>query len=215
MTFKITHRTTYTYESHVTLSYGLLHMIPRDLPGQACLSAAIRIEPNPDFYQEHRDFFGNRVGYFEIRTSHRRLSVLSTSEVNVTAGRRGAPADRTPWEAVRDALAAGRTGPARDVPAVSRTGPPPDDAADPPAPEALDARQFVLGSPLASPSRPLREYALESFTPLRPVHEALLDLIERVHDDFRYEPGVTAVSTTVGEAFEKRAGVCQDFAHVV
>jgi transglutaminase-like putative cysteine protease len=191
MTFKISHRTTYTYEDRVSLSYGILHMIPRDLPGQACRSAVIRIEPRPDFYRERLDFFGNRVGYFEIRTAHRRLSVLSTSEVEVDGSRRPPRSGPTPWEAARDALADS-----------SPSG-------------ALDARQFVLGSPLASPTGALREYALGSFTPGRPVVEALLDLAERVHDDFRYQPGVTSVRTTVDEAFEKRAGVCQDFAHVM
>lgn len=212
MTYKITHRTTYTYEDQVTLSYGLLHMIPRDVPGQACRSAAIRIEPRPDFYQERLDFFGNRVGYFEIGTTHRRLSVVSISEVDVDGSRRPPPAGPTPWEAVRDRLATSRPGlrPADDAPtaALGASLPWPESA-------AIDARQFVLGSPLASPSRALREYALASFTPGRPVHEALLDLTYRVHDDFRYQPGVTSVRTTVEEAFDKRAGVCQDFAHVV
>jgi transglutaminase-like putative cysteine protease len=212
MTFKITHRTTYTYEDQVTLSYGLLHMIPRDLPGQACRSAAIRIEPRPDFYRERLDFFGNRVGYFEIRTAHRRLSVLSTSEVEIDSSRRQPSADPTPWETVRDRLAAGRPllPPADNAPAARVAAPPAW-----PESEDLDARQFVLGSPLASPSSSLQDYALGSFTPGRPVHEALFDLTQRVHDDFRYEPGATSVTTTVEEAFEKRAGVCQDFAHVV
>ena len=193
MTLKITHRTTYTYEDEVTQSYGLLHMTPRDLPSQTCRWVAITVEPLPDFYQDRRDFFGNRVGYFEVHAPHRRLSVLSTSEVDVDTSRRPGSLE-TPWEDVRAQLA-GRNGPLT--------------AAD------VDARQFVLGSPLASPSTELRDYAAASFTQGRPVQDAALDLAERVHDEFRYQAGVTSVTTTVEEAFEQRVGVCQDFAHIV
>ncbi|HEX6394641.1 MAG TPA: transglutaminase family protein [Acidimicrobiales bacterium] len=197
MTFRINHSTTYTYEDEVTQSYGLLHMIPRDLPGQTCRSITIVIDPVPDFYAEHRDFFGNRVIHFEILKPHRKLSVLSASEVDIDRGGLPAPNGDVPWEAARDQLR--------------------DSAAGGGAPEAatLDATQFVLGSSLAFPFPELREYALMSFTPGRPTRDALLDLAARVHDDFRYEPGVTSVATTAEEAFEARVGVCQDFAHLV
>lgn len=199
MTFRITHSTSYTYEDEVTQSYGLLHMIPRDFPGQACRSNQIVIDPLPDLYGEHQDFFGNRVAYFEILNSHRKLSVLSASEVDLDGGGLTAPAGDVPWEVARDHLAAW-------VPGGGGGG---ADAA------TLDARQLAAGSSLAFPSPELREYALTSFTPRRPAREALLDLAERVHDDFRYEPGVTSVTTTVEEVFKARIGVCQDFAHVM
>jgi transglutaminase-like putative cysteine protease len=36
-----------------------------------------------------------------------------------------------------------------------------------------------------------------------------------IHDEFRYEPGATAVSTNLLEAFELKRGVCQDYTHVM
>jgi transglutaminase-like putative cysteine protease len=60
----------------------------------------------------------------------------------------------------------------------------------------------------------LADYALQSFTPLRPLRDALVDLTSRIHHDFRFQPNATSVSTTVEEVFEKRCGVCQDFAHL-
>jgi transglutaminase-like putative cysteine protease len=206
MTFRITHRTTYTYADPVTLGYGVLHMIPRDFPGQVCRSAAVRIDPLPDFYQERPDFFGNRMSYFEIRTSHRELGVVSTSEVEVDTESRPAPSGAMAWEEARDRVHP----PARATDSDGARGG--SEALDP---EALDARQYTLDSPLVFPSPALAEYAAGSFTPGRGVMDALVHLAERIHDDFRYEAGVTSVTTTVEEAFEKRAGVCQDFAHVV
>ena len=193
MTFRINHSTTYTYEDEVTQSYGLLHMIPSDLAGQACRSVNVVIDPVPDFRAEHRDFFGNRVIHFEILRSHRKLAVVSNSEVDIDRDRLPAPLGNVNWETAHDRLA-------ECIAADSAT---------------LDPSQFVLGSSLAFPLPELREYALTSFTPGRPTREALFDLAARVHDDFRYEPGVTSVATTSQAAFEIRAGVCQDFAHVV
>jgi hypothetical protein len=47
-TYRVTHRTDYEYEKEVTASYGQLHLLPRELPGQRCLSAAVIVEPSPE-----------------------------------------------------------------------------------------------------------------------------------------------------------------------
>lgn len=40
-------------------------------------------------------------------------------------------------------------------------------------------------------------------------------IMEWVHREFRYDPGVTTSGTHLEEAFHLRAGVCQDFTHVM
>ena len=45
--------------------------------------------------------------------------------------------------------------------------------------------------------------------------EAAAELMARIKADFKYDPEATAVSTPLREAFEKRGGVCQDFAHIM
>jgi transglutaminase-like putative cysteine protease len=57
------------------------------------------------------------------------------------------------------------------------------------------------------------EYAARSFVGERPIFEASMDLTSRIFEDFQFAPGTTTVSTPVEQVFEKRAGVCQDFAH--
>ena len=59
------------------------------------------------------------------------------------------------------------------------------------------------------------DYALESFTPGRPVLEALLALSAQIHADFRFDPEATSVATPVAEVFAARRGVCQDFSHLM
>lgn len=45
-------------------------------------------------------------------------------------------------------------------------------------------------------------------------YDRALALSRAVHAYLTYTPGVTGITTTAGDAFAKRAGVCQDFAHV-
>jgi transglutaminase-like putative cysteine protease len=47
------------------------------------------------------------------------------------------------------------------------------------------------------------------------VAEGAVELMQRIHADFSYRSRSTDVDTPVAEAFERRIGVCQDFAHVM
>ena len=57
--------------------------------------------------------------------------------------------------------------------------------------------------------------ARRAFPPGRPILDGAADLMPRIRADFVYDPEATDVSTPLDEAFEKRHGVCQDFAHVM
>jgi transglutaminase-like putative cysteine protease len=191
VTYRVTHRTEYTYGAEVTPSYGQLHLLPRDLPGQRCRSATVVVVPEPEDYRERIDYFGNRVGYFAIHEPHAALTVTATSVVEVEDRLGGLPLlGSRPWEEARDAVAGGGL------------------------PEQVEAAEFVLDSPLAEASEKYRDYALLSFTAGRPLLDAVASLSGRIHDDFTYKPGSTSVSTPLAEVFERREGVCQDFAHL-
>ena len=195
MTFRVEHRTEYTYPAPVSTSYGRVHLLPRDAPGQACRSTSIEVSPSPDDGPtSHVDYFGNRSAYFALHRPHTSLVVTSSSVVDVS----GRPAysdgvmDRaaSPWESAVD-----RCRSASDA-------------------ETLDARQFLLDSPLVAVSAELAAYAQPSFVSGRAVGSAAVDLIGRIYHDFAYRPGATTVSTPLTEVLSRRAGVCQDFAHV-
>ncbi len=62
---------------------------------------------------------------------------------------------------------------------------------------------------------PIAAYARESFPAGRPVLEAALELMRRVHADFAYDPKATQIATPLAEVFARRGGVCQDFAHIM
>jgi transglutaminase-like putative cysteine protease len=198
--YRVTHRTEYRYPSTVSSSFGELVILPRDRPGQTCLRSTLDIHPKPNDVRERLDFFGNRTTYFAVLAPHTRLSVTATSIIRVAAPPPaepdGGPAQPADWHAARDRL--------RDA---RGSGPDAD-------PDALDARQFVLGSPLVELSPALADYAAPSFPAGAGVLDAAVDLSSRIHRDFRYLPGVTEVTSTIDEVLAQRAGVCQDFAHL-
>jgi len=44
--------------------------------------------------------------------------------------------------------------------------------------------------------------------------EAVLDLTQRIHADFKFDPKATTLATPLEEVFKNRRGVCQDFAQL-
>ena len=70
ITYRIEHRTTYTYDSDVTGSYGLFHLRPRDLRWQRCVANEVAIEPEPADLFRHIDLYGNTKAYFHVVQPH-------------------------------------------------------------------------------------------------------------------------------------------------
>lgn len=81
-------------------------------------------------------------------------------------------------------------------------------------PDQPTLSQFLYPSPLTDCPE-CKDYAAPSFPPQRAAWEAVLDLLGRIHADFRYLPGSTLVSTPLTQVMRQRQGVCQDFAHLM
>jgi transglutaminase-like putative cysteine protease len=189
--YDIKHVTTYEYGSTVTYSNCALRLLPREEPGQIVYASQLDVTPPPERMNERTCFFGNRVTSMTIETAHRKLVVATRTSVEI---HREPPPDGAvtdPWEKVREAAFASHSLD-RDAPA-----------------------QFLHPSRFVPHYEPATDYARESFTPGRPVLEAAKELMHRVRTEFRYDPKATIVSTPLSEAFEKRHGVCQDFAHIM
>ncbi|HEX3612878.1 MAG TPA: transglutaminase family protein [Sporichthyaceae bacterium] len=189
--YEVTHRTVYNYEDEVTASYGRAHLTPRHGEGQRRVAAEITVDPAAAELRDHTDFFGNRSTYFAVTAVHTRLEITSRSTVAVSR----APVDPhelsdLTCDQIRELL---------------------DGTTDP---DLIEAATFRLPSPRVVPNPAVREFAAVLLAPHRPVGVVLLDLLERIHDDFAYVSGSTSVSTTTAEFLARREGVCQDFAHL-
>jgi transglutaminase-like putative cysteine protease len=80
--------------------------------------------------------------------------------------------------------------------------------------QTLQAYEFSFDSPYSKRNGALADYAAPSFTPQRPLLDAVLDLTGRIHADFQYDQRATTLATPLADVLAGRRGVCQDFAHL-
>lgn len=190
MNYLVRHRTIYRYLQDVSTSRHLTHLRPRGTPTQKVTRHVLSVTPNPAQRVRRKDFFGNGVEWLAMDEPHGTLEILAESQVDAHAPAVRDPKAGEPWEAVR-AMLERPTGEA-----------------------ARDAVQYIFDSPLTAFTAEIATYARMSFLPGRPLLEAAIDLMRRIHADFRYDTTVTDASTPIDRVFEIRAGVCQDLAHV-
>ncbi len=189
MIYQITHLTRYTYGATVDLTTGVLRLAPRSGDGQEIELFSVVTDPVSQPMVERFDPFGNRVLSFRIEEPHRQLSVVASSRVKVS--RAPAPAQSPNWERV-----------AAEAITINSLD------ADCPAIALYPSRSVALFDEATA-------YAQESFIPDRPIFDAALELARRICSDFVYDPEATEVTTPAAEAFSRRRGVCQDFAHIM
>ena len=181
------------YDYPYTVEGGRHHLrtMPLTLPGmQRVIAANIALSPKPSEQTAFSDFFGNAVTSIAFRKPHDTLDLTMKARVSVT--RPEPPLDISP---TLEGLGA-------EIEATLTL-----DAASP--------HHFLAGS-LHAPIEPaITAYARESAESSRSVFELAFDLCKRIHADFDYEPDATNVRTLSPEAFRLKAGVCQDFSHVM
>ena len=190
MIYRIVHRTTYKYKYPVSVGNHVACLKPRTLLHHQLARSELRIQPLPATRTERVDYFGNLLCFFTVQEPHKELVVESRSEVIMEGNATPRPQQSLPWEEAARLL--------------------PDDH----SPAGLEAYQFGFESPRIRIRPEFASYALQSFTPGRPMLDSLLDLTARIHKDFRFDSKVTNVRTPTEEVFRKRRGVCQDFAHL-
>lgn len=170
----------------------VLRMTPVDRFGhQHVIAHILDVDPEPAELEQGTDFFGNGLTWLTIDQPHGHLSITTRSRVDVSATPLPDPAATPLVDEIRSA--------ALEEPDI---GP--------------DAAVHGLFPSRAVPiDAEITDWTATSFRGDRPVLEAALELMHRVHDEFTYEPGATIVTSSPHEAFAAKAGVCQDFAQVM
>ena len=191
MIYDIRHVTSYNYESPVSFARCSLRLEPRSGDGQQLISHTVEIRPRPAERTIRRDFFGTHTESVLIETAHRSLRIDSRSRVQVERQALARTAPSPSWESVRDiAFEASSLGPSSPV-------------------------GYVFASTLVPVLGAVTAYAAASFPQGQGILVSAVDLMHRIRREFRYDPKATVISTPLKEVFEKRHGVCQDFAHVM
>lgn len=183
--FKIQHITRYTYDGMVRDSANQIILFPIVDANQDVLKHNLTVTGNP-LVDTHIDYYGNEVGSFTYLEQHNRMVI--NSEVLVVTHAKELPAETTPAAAQWQKLSALQN----IVPYIDFLK---HDYFD-----ALPDLIAVIEAEKQAEDTP---------------YQTALRFCEYVYRNFEYLPGVTTVETTIDEVLQLKAGVCQDFAHLL
>ncbi len=184
--YRLSHVTNFSYDGPVSESYNELRLRPRHDESQSCLSFRITTIPHSR-PAAHLDYFDNWVHQFHILPEHRELKVESEAVVLVHP--------QQPWASRPFSLQ--ELDEARDTLW--------DDHFD-----WLSTTQYCPILPELQELIQTAESRCDGTT--RGFAEAASAL---VHAEFKYQPGATHVHSSVRDCLTTRAGVCQDFSHLL
>lgn len=190
MQYELRHETVYDYEGPVLHGRHVARQRPRELAYQSVESSVVTVTPEAVWRSEEVDYFGNETDVIEVLGAHDRLIVTTRSLVTVRARDIDLKAGHfaKSWEEVRRLIA-------HD-------------------PESFAAREFCHDSPLVRQHPALHAFAVHTFSPDKPLLDAVLEFNARIYEEFSYEPLVTDIATPLAQVLREKRGVCQDFAHV-
>ncbi|MHC1549769.1 transglutaminase family protein [Phyllobacterium sp. K27] len=181
----------YDYARSAAAGRHHVRVMPQTLPGvQRVIASSLSFEPASAERSEFIDFFSNSVTSIVYRNPHETLDVTMTARVNVM---------RPPVMLDVSPSIAGLGKEIRSMWSI---------AADAP-------HHFLTSSKHAAIDPDITAYAALSLTSAQTVTEAVSDLNRRIHADFKYDGDATDVRTNARQAFDLKAGVCQDFSHVM
>lgn len=187
--YRVLHQTTLTYGLGVPSARLNVRLLPVAWPGQELLASDLQIAPDPVERRDTQGPYRVNVTTATFRGTVRQVSV--TSRLHVAVAPPPLPGPTPSIANLRDAALASRDlGPA--------------------APAA-----YLYASRLAGDVPAIADWAAPMLDPARRVLDAAQALSARIHDEFAYDPGATDTRTLPDEAFAKRSGVCQDFAHIM
>lgn len=189
---EVSHETRYDYTAPVSLAHHLAHLQPLQDDHQRLLAFDLDIEPPPAQARDSVDAMGNAARHFSLAVPHRSLCVRAVSRLRVTPRFSDLQPEASPaWEEL-----------ARRVRYVAQT-------------DFEPAVEFALPSPYVPRLAALRRYGDASFRPGRAVAAVAIELMQRIHADFRYDSDSTDIDTPLDTVLRERRGVCQDFAHLM
>ena len=182
--FKIHHITRYEYNRPVKESHNEIKIYPYQFSGQEVLHHELTITNSPSV-QTFLDYWGNKVGVFNLLPPHSLLSIESILVVRtlgnneVTINRSG-----TFGELQRE------------------------------MDENLQLLELATPDFITNENA-IDNIIQQIHHPFNAVAETVQACADYIYTNFQYVKGITNVQTTVNEILQTQAGVCQDFAHVM
>jgi transglutaminase-like putative cysteine protease len=186
MFYSIRHLTKFLYSNPVSESMMETRMHPRSDANQRCLTFQLSVTPRCRVFS-YRDHLANHVHHFDIPGQHRQLVIVAEALVEMQ------PSLPIPSFLAPDAWA--------ELDHMVEQG---------------DYGEMLVPSEFAQPTELLDTLARELHVerrddPLMVLHE----LNQQLFRYFDYKPRSTRADSPIDEALASRAGVCQDFAHIM
>ena len=189
MRYCVRHSSTLTYAAPVERARFNLRLKPRPRAGQQLVSESLTLLPEPQMREDQLGPYWVKATQIGFGSAIKKLKVKSEFVMDVTA--REAPSYGPALANLRaEALDA------RDLSELA------------PAPYMYASRIAVLDTEIA-------RWGAAHLHPAHNAMEAGMNLMRALYEQFTYAPGKTNSATPPQEAFAKRHGVCQDFAHVM
>lgn len=183
--FKIKHITRYTYSSTVIDCTNQIMLYPKTDLQQTVKHVELKISNNP-IIEEFTDYFGNTVGVFSFITPHNQLMI--ELEAIVSTNPVEIPVDTMPPEQQWKELSEAK----HNLPYL----------------DFMYHESFNSDNELCEL---IESIINKNNSPLDNANK----LSEYIFTHFEYKKGVTSVETKIDEILKLKAGVCQDFAHLL
>lgn len=186
MLFEIVHRTDYRYGHQASEAYIEARLTPPSFAGQEILTHSIEFNPASPL-STYRDYFDNEVTFYSLTLRHDRLSVTNRFTVRTE--------EMPKAQETLDVTIAE----ARQLFSSKLT-------------DIFDYLQPTSAVPIGGPSK---EWARRFFPGDAPLGTALENLNSEIYSRFTYKSGITDNTTPLETVWKQKAGVCQDFSHVM
>ncbi|MEJ7680966.1 MAG: transglutaminase family protein [Segetibacter sp.] len=183
--YKINHITRYTYASPVIDCTNQIMLYPIIDDRLEVKNHDVKVSNDPEI-EVFTDYFGNKVGAFSVIKPHTELLIESTAEVFTKPVL--VPMDEMPAEDQWKHL--------QDIK------------------YEVEFFDFLKNTPFACYEDIKGTLSSIINAADKPLKTALV-LSEYVYDNFTYQKGVTNIETPIEDIWNLKAGVCQDFAHIL
>ncbi|MDO7843094.1 transglutaminase family protein [Sphingomonas immobilis] len=191
MMYDIRHVTRFDYASSVRFARCNLRLKPIAWPGQTLIDYRLVISPSGRTFPARAEAGLANVVRLVVEEPVKHLTIESLSRIEVDRlVPVPQPGDPTLAKVAETARAS------RD-------------------PSASGPAAYLFPSPRIALDRDIAAYCAQDLQPDRPVLEAGIALAQRIRREFKFDPEATLIDTPPHEAFEKRAGVCQDLAQIM
>ncbi|QOG03099.1 transglutaminase family protein [Flavobacterium sp. MDT1-60] len=182
--FKIVHLTKYQYNHPIKESINEIRLFPHHFENQEVLQYQLLITHNPDV-DISEDYYGNRVGNFNVLDVHTEMTIESRMLVRVNHSLKIPEIDATSVE---------------DIQAEKE--------------KSIMLLRLCYLDDIQKQNEIeaiLKKINIEN----KSIIEIAQQCNTYVYDNFTYTKGITNIETTVDDILTLKKGVCQDFAHIL